>query len=168
MTPLLSRLNALVRPLLACVGLAVAGLAWAQPSQLQPATPGEPQLLLPRVTLQAGMHRIDAQVAATPVQTQTGLMWRREMPTNEGMLFVFKQPSMQCFWMRNTLIPLSIAFIADDGRIVNTLEMKPLDETSRNCSKEPVRFVLEMNKAWFSKRGIKPGSKLVGPPFVAQ
>jgi uncharacterized membrane protein (UPF0127 family) len=114
------------------------------------------------------MHRIDAQVAATSEQTQTGLMWRREMPTNEGMLFVFPQARMQCFWMRNTLIPLSIAFIADDGRIVNTLEMKPLDETSRNCSTEPVRFVLEMNKGWFTKRGIKAGSKLLGAPFQAR
>lgn len=153
----------------ACLlGALTLSVALAKPSTLQPTTPGEPQLDLPKVSLQAGMHRITAQVAATPEQTQTGLMWRREMPANEGMLFVFQRPSVQCFWMRNTLIPLQIAYIADDGTVVNTLEMKPLDESSRNCSTKPVRYALEMNQGWFTKRGIKPGSKLSGEPFVTK
>ena len=137
----------------------------AKPSSLQPSTPGEPQLDLPRTSIQANMHRIDAQVASTPEQQQTGLMWRREMPANEGMLFVFPTPRQQCFWMRNTLIPLAIAFVADDGTVVNIREMKPLDESPTNCSTAPVRYVLEMNQGWFAKRGIKAGSKLTGEQF---
>jgi uncharacterized membrane protein (UPF0127 family) len=124
----------------------------------------EPQMNLPRVKLAAGMHNIDAQVAATTEQRTTGLMHRKEMPQHEGMLFVFEAPSQQCFWMKNTLLPLSIAFIADDGTIVNIDEMKPQTLES-HCSAKPVRYVLEMNQGWFSKRGIKAGAKLEGKPF---
>jgi uncharacterized membrane protein (UPF0127 family) len=129
---------------------------------------GQPQMNLPRVELKAGMHLIQAQVALTPDQRATGLMFRREMPQHEGMLFVSEVPHEQCFWMSNTLIPLSIAFIADDGTVVNIREMQPLDEQSRHCSDKPVRFVLEMNAGWFAKRGIKPGYKLGGPVFAAR
>jgi len=122
-----------------------------------------PQLELPRTTLSAGMHLIHAQVAATPDQRSIGLMSRREMPANEGMLFVFEGPATQCFWMKNTLIPLDAAFLADDGTIVNIEAMKPLSEAS-HCSAKPVRYVLEMNLGWFAKRGIKPGSKIQGLP----
>ena len=124
----------------------------------------EPQTNLPRVRLAAGMHQIDAQVAATPEQRQMGLMFRKEMPQHEGMLFVFDQPSVQCFWMMNTFLPLTAAFIADDGTIVNMADMKPLD-TSSHCSAKPVRYVLEMNQGWFAKKGIKAGTKLTGQPF---
>ena len=123
-----------------------------------------PQLNLPRVQLTVGMYRIDVQVASTPLQRQTGLMHRREMPQTEGMLFVFEQPAEQCFWMKNTLIPLTAAFIADDGRIVNLADMKPLDETS-HCSAKPVRYVLEMNQGWFEARHVKAGNKLGGEIF---
>lgn len=123
-----------------------------------------PQMHLERIQLSAGMHRIDAQVAVTPEQRQTGLMFRKDMPPHEGMIFVFEQASKQCFWMKNTLIPLSAAFIADDGTIVNIEEMKPL-VLDGHCSTQPVRYVLEMNKAWFSKKGLKAGSKLQGPLF---
>jgi uncharacterized membrane protein (UPF0127 family) len=129
---------------------------------------GQPQLNLPTVALQAGMHRIHAQVALTPDQRATGLMFRREMPQHEGMLFVSELPHEQCFWMSNTLIPLAIAFIGDDGTVVNIREMQPLDERTRHCSDKPVRFVLEMNAGWFAKRGIKPGYKLGGPIFAAR
>lgn len=132
------------------------------------ATPAQdtPQMHLDRIQLSAGMHRIDAQVAATPEQRQTGLMFRKDMPQHEGMIFIFEQASKQCFWMKNTLIPLSAAFIADDGTIVNIEEMKPL-VLDGHCSTQPVRYVLEMNKAWFSKKGLKAGSKLQGPLFQA-
>jgi uncharacterized protein len=136
----------------------LASLALGLGAQAQEA----PQLKLPVVQLQAGMHSIRAQVAATPEQRSTGLMFRREMPQHEGMLFVFEQPQVQCFWMKNTLIPLAIAFIADDGSVVNTLEMKP-QTLDPNCSTKPVRYVLEMNQGWFDKRGVKPGFKLTGP-----
>ena len=104
-----------------------------------------PQTNLPRTRLSAGMHQIDAQVAATPGERQTGLMWRREMPQHEGMLFVFDQPGTQCFWMMNTLIPLTAAFVADDGTIVNLADMAP-QTTDSHCSARPVRYVLEMNQ----------------------
>ncbi len=124
----------------------------------------EPQLNLPRVKLSAGMHVIDAQVASTDEQRMTGLMHRREMPQHEGMLFVFDRRSEQCFWMKNTLLPLSVAFIEDDGTIVNIDEMKP-QTLDPHCSRKPVRYVLEMNTGWFARKGIKPGTKLTGTPF---
>jgi uncharacterized protein len=138
------------------LGLALVSQAtWAQES---------PQLDLPRVTLQAGMHRIDAQLAVSPDQRSIGLMHRKEMPQHEGMLFVFEQASVQCFWMKNTLLPLTAAFVADDGVVVNLEDMKPQTLNS-HCSTRPVRYVLEMNHAWFNKRGIKAGFKLTGRPF---
>lgn len=125
----------------------------------------QPQLDLQRVQIGAGMYQIDAQVAATPLEQQIGLMFRKEMPQQEGMLFVFKQPSTQCFWMKNTLLPLTAAFVADDGRIVNLVDMKPQTLDS-HCSEEPVRFVLEMNQGWFAKKNIRKGFKLTGAPFA--
>jgi uncharacterized membrane protein (UPF0127 family) len=113
------------------------------------------------------MHQIDAQVAQTAAQRQTGLMFRREMPQHEGMLFVFEQPATQCFWMKNTLLPLTAAFVADDGTIVNLADMKPQTEDS-HCSTKPVRYVLEMNQGWFAKKNLKAGAKLGGPPFEAR
>ena len=91
-------------------------------------------------------------------------MFRKEMPQHEGMLFVFEQPSVQCFWMKNTLIPLAMGFIADDGTLVNVAEAKALSLDSQ-CSAKPVRYVLEMNQGWFAKKGIQPGAKLSGEPF---
>ncbi|MBU4424719.1 MAG: DUF192 domain-containing protein [Gammaproteobacteria bacterium] len=132
-------------------------------STAAPAQEG-PQLALQRVELTAGMHRIDAQVAQTPQERQTGLMHRREMPAQEGMLFIFEQPGVQCFWMKNTLLPLTAAFVADDGTIVNLADMKPQTIDS-HCSVRPVRYVLEMNQGWFGKKGIKAGFKLGGAPF---
>jgi uncharacterized membrane protein (UPF0127 family) len=123
-----------------------------------------PQLQLPRTKLNAGMHVLDVQLAQTPEQRQIGLMWRKDMPQHEGMLFVFEQAAPQCFWMRNTLIPLSAAFVADDGTIVNIADMKPQSDDS-HCSEKPVRFVLEMNVGWFAKRQIKAGYQLQGVVF---
>jgi len=135
--------------------LALAGSVQAQET---------PQLDLPRIRLSAGIHLIDVQLALTPEQRTKGLMFRREMPQIEGMLFVFEQPSRQCFWMMNTLLPLTAAFVADDGTITNLADMKP-QTTNTHCSVKPVRFVLEMNQGWFAKRGIKAGFKLAGKPF---
>ena len=119
---------------------------------------------LPRVSLSAGVHKIDAQVASTNAEHQTGLMHRTEMPKNEGMLFVFMDPAQQCFWMKNTKLPLTAAFVADDGTIVNLADMKP-QTTDSHCATKPVRFVLEMNQGWFAKRSIKAGARLTGPLF---
>jgi uncharacterized membrane protein (UPF0127 family) len=123
-----------------------------------------PQLDLPRTTLSAGMHLIHAQVAATPSSRTVGLMHRQDMPANEGMLFVFEQPATQCFWMKNTLLPLTAAFVADDGTIVNLADMQPQSLDS-HCSARPVRYVLEMHQGWFAKRGIKAGTRLSSPSF---
>lgn len=130
-----------------------------------PAQQPEPQLDLRRVELHVGMYRIDAQVAAAPHERQTGLMFRKEMPEHEGMLFVFEQAGVQCFWMKNTLLPLTAAFVADNGTIVNLADMQPQTEAS-HCSAEPVRYVLEMNQGWFAKKGFKSGTRLSGPPFT--
>lgn len=140
---------------------ALAVLAWA-PAFAQLAPAGQPQLDLPRTTLSIGMHRIDTQLATAPEQRQIGLMHRTAMPQHEGMLFVFEQPAVQCFWMRNTLIPLSIAFLDDDGTIVNIEDMAPRSEDS-HCPKRPVRFALEMEQGWFGKRGLAAGAKLASP-----
>ena len=126
-----------------------------------------PQMDLPRIKLSAGLHLIDTQVAASPEQRSTGLMFRRTMPPSEGMLFVFEQAAVQCFWMKNTLLPLSAAFVADDGTIVNLADMKP-QTTDSHCSAQPVHYVLEMNQGWFGKKGIKAGFKLAGKPFETQ
>jgi uncharacterized membrane protein (UPF0127 family) len=107
------------------------------------------------------MHRIVAEVAADHASRATGLMFRRSLAPNHGMLFVFQDKSPQCFWMRNTLIPLSIAFVDDDGRIVNIEDMAPMTENS-HCSKEPVRFALEMEQGWFQRRGVSAGDWLGG------
>eukprot|EP01030_Chromulinospumella_sphaerica_P002072 gene2072-2028_t len=147
-----------------CAGLFASALA--VPAGVAQAQEG-PQMNLRRVELTAGMHRIYAQVALTPQERQTGLMYRKEMPAHEGMLFVFEQPSQQCFWMKNTLLPLTAAFIADDGTIVNLEDMKPQTLDS-HCSAKPVRYVLEMNQGWFAKKGIKAGAKLGGTPFARQ
>ncbi len=141
----------------------LATLILATPGWAQSGQPQQWQTL----NLNAGMHSIRAQIAVTPEERQIGLMFRREMPGNEGMLFVFESPQPQCFWMKNTLLPLTIAFVADDGTIVNLADMQPLDEGS-HCSAKPVRFALEMNQGWFAKRGIKAGTKLGGAPFSKQ
>ncbi len=142
----------------ALLTLLFSGLALAASAQ------DTPQTNLPRIKLQAGMHQIDTQVAQTEAQRQTGLMLRKEMPQHEGMLFVFEQPATQCFWMKNTLLPLTAAFLADDGTIVNLVDMKP-QTTDSHCSEKPVRFVLEMNQGWFAKKGLKAGSRLSGVAF---
>ncbi len=143
---------------LAAIGTigALAGL----PAQAQTG----PQPRLPTIDLQAGMHIIKAELAITPEQQATGMMFRREMPGNEGMLFANETAGTRCFWMRNTLVPITIAFIADDGTIVNLADMQPQSDRS-HCSAEPVRFALEMSQGWFAKRGIKAGFKLKGRPF---
>ncbi len=123
-----------------------------------------PQLNLQRIKISAGMYQIDTQLALDPEQRQIGLMNRPTMPAHEGMLFVCDDAGVQCFWMKNTLLPLTAAFVDDDGTIVNLEDMKPQTLAS-HCSKKPVRYVLEMNQGWFAKRGIKAGFKLSGVPF---
>ncbi len=148
-----------------CIGrtfsyfLAVSLLLATLPSQAQDAAQK-----LPTVTLTAGMHLIQAEVASNPEQRGIGLMHRPSMGANEGMLFVFESESQQCFWMKNTLLPLSIAFLGEDGRVVNIEDMAP-QTLGGHCSAKPVRFALEMNQGWFAKRGVKAGSRIQGGPL---
>jgi uncharacterized membrane protein (UPF0127 family) len=151
------KVDPMLQRLFTFLALSAALLSFAQAQ--------EPQSNLQRTRITAGMYQIDAQVAQTPAERQTGLMFRKQMPQTEGMIFVFEQPATQCFWMKNTLLPLTAAFVADDGRIVNLVDMKPMTEDS-HCSKEPVRFVLEMNQGWFAQKNIKEGSKLGGELFA--
>lgn len=142
---------------------ALLGLATAAFTVLAHAQ-GQPQRL-PSITLTAGMHRITAEIASTPAQRAIGLMHRTNLPSHSGMLFIFEQPEPLCFWMKNTLIPLSIAFLGDDGTILNIEEMQPHSLKS-HCSSTPARFALEMNAGWFAKRGLKPGERLAGEIFA--
>lgn len=133
---------------------ALAGPALAQ-SKAQPT--------LPAVKLTAGIHVITAEAATNNFTRMVGLMFRERLGPNQGMLFVFEDKSQQCFWMRNTLLPLTIAFIDDDGTIVELADMAPKTENN-HCSQKPVRFALEMEQGWFAKRGIAPGARLGGLP----
>lgn len=147
----------LFRTLWACLFVAHVTHAGAQE--------GVPQTL-PTATLSAGVHSIKAMLAQTSEQRQIGLMFRREMAPNEGMLFLFEAAAPQCFWMKNTLLPLSAAFLTDDGHIINIEDMQP-QTTDSHCSKKPARFVLEMNQGWFAKHHLKAGDRLRGPMFGA-
>jgi uncharacterized protein len=122
-----------------------------------------PQPRLPTVKLTAGMHVITAEVAATPATRSRGLMFRESLAPNHGMLFMFEHKSTQCFWMRNTPLPLTIAFIEDDGTIVQLNDMKPKSDTGP-CSEQPVRYALEMERGWFAKRGLAVGARIGGLP----
>jgi hypothetical protein len=153
----------LARTLAACAAAAACALAAAPAAVAQaPAERPAPQPTLPRVDIQAGMHVIRAEVAADGASRMRGLMMRERLGPNEGMLFVFEQKAGHCFWMKNTLIPLSIAFLDDDGTIANIHDMKPHDESS-HCPVRAVRYALEMEQGWFAKRGLKAGSRLVQP-----
>lgn len=122
---------------------------------------------LPTTQLTAGIHVISAEVAASDPARARGLMFREALLPNHGMLFVFDRKATHCMWMRNTLIPLSVAFIEDDGTIVNILDMQPHDERT-HCARQPVRFALEMSQGWFEQKGLKPGSKIGRLPPVPQ
>src|SRR3989442_1564145 len=129
------------------LALLIAVPAWAQP--------------LPTVQLKAGMHIIRAEVAADFSTRAQGLMHRKSLGQNDGMLFVFDEAAIQCMWMKNTLIPLSVAFLDERGAIINIADMRPHSEQA-HCAAQPARYALEMNRGWFAQRGIKPGVQLGG------
>lgn len=121
--------------------------------QIQPQRPG-------RTRLSIGKKDLWVEVADNPRSRERGLMFRKSMPGDEGMLFIFEYPQMQSFWMKNTFLPLDIAFISDQGVIINILTMKPLDEGPRYHSLAPALYVIEANAGWFEKSGIKAGDKV--------
>ncbi len=118
---------------------------------------------LPAAALSIGSHKIVAEVAATTDERASGLMNRFSLQPDHGMLFVFERTEPLAFWMKNTFIPLSIAFIDASGRIVNIEDMAPQTETT-HWSTAPARYALEMRKGWFTEHGIKPGDRVEGIP----
>jgi len=138
-----------VKKILSLVALAAAS-AFAQP-----------QAQLPVVELNAGMNLIHAEVAADYSTRGQGLMYRQSLGPNAGMLFIFDEPAIHCMWMKNTLIPLSVAFMDASGVILNIADMKPQTEES-HCAAKPALLALEMTRGWFAQHGIKPGAKLGG------
>jgi uncharacterized membrane protein (UPF0127 family) len=116
---------------------------------------------LPVVQLTTGMHLIRAELADSMGTRMEGLMFRKSMPQGSGMVFVFDETATHCMWMKNTLIPLSVAFIDEAGAIINIADMQPQSEQS-HCAAGPARYALEMNQGWFAQRGIKAGAKLRG------
>ena len=125
------------------------------------AVPAVTSAQLPRIQLNAGIHVIRAELANTPESRMQGLMFRKTLGTSDGMLFVFDEPERQCMWMRNTYVPLSVAFIDAKGAILNVEDMEPLTENS-HCASGPAKFALEMNKGWFASRGLKAGTRIGG------
>lgn len=115
----------------------------------------------PKLDLAVGMYRISAEIAHTQTSRMTGLMHRTEMPADAGMLFVFPKAQTHCMWMRNTLIPLSVAFIDDKGVIINIADMEPRNETS-HCAAGAARYALETNVGWFASRKLAAGAKIAG------
>jgi hypothetical protein len=118
---------------------------------------------LPVVQLNAGIHLIRAEVVADDATRAQGLMHRKTLEQNAGMLFIFDHHGIHCMWMRNTLIPLSVAYLDDRGAIVNIEDMEPQTDAS-HCAAQPVKYALEMNRGWFAARGIKPGARLGSVP----
>ncbi len=139
----------LSRTVLLALSLIVPMPGWAQQAQL------------PLLELFAGMHRIEAEVAATPESRQTGMMLRTVMAPQRGMLFVFPEAANQCMWMRNTLLPLSVVFLDEKGKIINVEDMQPKTDAN-HCSAKPARYALEMNLGWFRSRGLGAGFSITG------
>ncbi len=136
-----------VRRRIAALALVCAGAAAAEP--------------LPIMELSAGIHRIEAEVAAHDAARRQGLMQRRALPEQRGMLFVFERAARHCMWMKNTFLPLSVAFLDAQGRILNIEEMQPQTEVN-HCAARPARYALEMNAGWFARRGIGRGDRIGG------
>ncbi|OGB24676.1 MAG: hypothetical protein A3I66_11815 [Burkholderiales bacterium RIFCSPLOWO2_02_FULL_57_36] len=128
-----------------------------------PAIAAHAQQKFQVIPLTAGMHVIQAELVANDRDRQQGLMFREKMGSNEGMVFVFDAPATVCMWMKNTPLPLSVAFIDESGKIVNIEDMKP-QTTESHCAKKPIRYALEMNQGWFKQKNIKPGSAIGGLP----
>ena len=133
-------------------GALLGAVLCAGPSLAQP---------MPLAELGAGMYRIEAEVAHTAQARQVGLMMRKTMAPQRGMVFVFEHDATHCMWMKNTFLPLSVAFVDAQGKVINIEDMQPQSEDN-HCAAAPARFALEMNLGWFSERGIKAGDVLRG------
>lgn len=112
-----------------------------------------------RVPLRCGDVSVLVEVADDPAERARGLMMRREMAEDHGMLFVFETTGQQSFWMHNTLIPLSIAYLGERGEVLEIHDMFPLDRSAVISQSASVRYALEVNRGWFARRGIGPGAR---------
>lgn len=139
------------RFLAACL---VAALLIAGPARGQPGP-------LPQIELSLEMRQIHAELAVTVPARMQGLMYRTSLAPNRGMLFVYERPAMECMWMKNTLIPLSVAFFDQAGRLINIERMQPQTEDS-HCTQRPASYALEMEQGWFARNGIGAGAVLLG------
>jgi uncharacterized membrane protein (UPF0127 family) len=117
------------------------------------------------ISLSAGIHLIKAEVASNEAEREYGLMFREKMAQNEGMVFLFGAPAGVCMWMKNTVLPLSVAYIDTAGKVVNIEDMQP-QTTNSHCAKKPVAYALEMNLGWFKQKNIKAGSLISGLPPI--
>jgi len=118
----------------------------------------------PKVELQVGVHRIIAEVASTKNTQEYGLMFRKQLPENHGMLFVFEKIGKYCFFMKNTSLPLSIAFLKKDGSIIQIYDMQPYS-LDKICTNKSVRYALEMNQGWFAKKNANIGTKIINKKY---
>lgn len=151
-----------MRPGLAALALLLAcGRPASKPG---PAAPASYRYKLPVAALRIDSFTAYAEVAVAPEALTQGLMHRTALAPDSGMLFVFDSAEHRRFWMKNTLIPLSIAYVDSSGVITDIIEMAPLDTTTPYASSRPVPFALEMNRGWFAGRGIRPGARIAGLP----
>ncbi len=125
-----------------------------------PTESGQPQPKLPTLKLWLGAHEMVTEIARTPTEHQVGMMWRTNMAEMEGMIFIFDQPGYRAFWMRNTLVPLDIAYIAPDGTLLEVHAAQPRNETPLPSDSDRVQFVLETNQGWFQRNNVKPGMQI--------
>jgi len=144
-------------PVRHCLFLAplLAGFFWSA------ALAQESPTQFPVRKLTAGILVVTAEIASTDPEREQGLMFRESLGANQGMAFIFDFPARECMWMKNTLLPLSVAFLDESGSIINIEDMQPQTLTD-HCSNKPALFALEMNLGWFAKHGLKPGSKIGG------
>lgn len=122
------------------------------------------QEILPQITLRVGNTTINAEVADEPDERTIGLMGRTELAEGEGMLFVFREPQPLGFWMRDTLIPLSVAYLNRSGVIREIHDLKPLEETPATSTFRDLLYALEVPQGWFTRNKILPGDRIVGLP----
>lgn len=144
----------LVLSLMGCVPVD-ARAPQSSPTPLTASAPASVRLIPARL----GTHSLQVELAISEAEQQKGLMFRRELPADQGMLFVFEREQRLSFWMKNTYLPLSIAFLNSALEIVDIQDMQPLDETP-HISPKSARYALEMNQGWFSRHQISPGMRL--------
>jgi hypothetical protein len=142
-------------PRAAALALAAALLVFAAAGRAQPP--------MPVIQVKVAGHALRVEVASTVEQRMQGLMFRTKLGANEGMLFVFDEPAYHAMWMKNTPLPLSVAFVDGEGRILNILDMEP-HTLDQHAAAGPARYAIETNKGWFAQRRLKAGDKVTGLP----